>query len=185
MPSPIYTPENCRFIHELHWSATVFWREASKVDEWQSVLGTALEADGISVESHRFKDEMTSQFMLATEPSLAPEFIIQRLKGRLQYAVRKERPKALRRNFAIRSIGKVSRDVAQRYVATQLDHHEMADLHVQERLKHHQISNPHVDLSKARQTAHARFWYTCIWFSSTNNAGTRSGRRFSGEYPRQ
>jgi len=159
MPEPLYTAKNCRFIHAIGWSATVFWREPCKLDHWLTDFETALEPDGISMQSHRFVDERTSQFMLSTGPDLAPQFIVQRLKGRLQYSVREKRPKALHRNFAIRSIGNVSREVTERYVASQLDHHQMADQRVQERLKRHQISNPNINLSEVQKTAHGRFWY--------------------------
>ena len=40
-----------------------------------------------------------------TMPSVPPALIAHRVKGRLQYLVRRARPKAFRRNYSLRSLG--------------------------------------------------------------------------------
>jgi REP element-mobilizing transposase RayT len=108
---------------------------------------------------HRFVKPGVSQFLLSTLPDVAPLTIVQRAKGRLQHLVSNRLPKPLKRNYAIRSIGRVTRETVEGYVASQLEHHVMADPRVQERLRRFQIHCPQIDLSKARQTSHGLYWY--------------------------
>jgi REP element-mobilizing transposase RayT len=68
-------------------------------------------------------------------------------------------PNAFRRNYSLRSIGSTKRDKVEAYLASQLEHHPMADERVQERLAEYQIHDPKVDLSDERQTSHAIYWY--------------------------
>jgi REP element-mobilizing transposase RayT len=100
-----------------------------------------------------------SQFVVSTQPHVAPLTIVERVKGRLQYFVRDTLPKPLKRNYAIRSFGQVIRETVEAYVASQLEHHQMADARVQERLGRYQIHNADVDLSQVRQTSHGLYWY--------------------------
>jgi hypothetical protein len=64
---------------------------------------------------------------------------VQRIKGRLQYAVRDRFPKAWKSNYGIRSVGHVTRETVENYVASQLGHHQMADPRIQDRLQRFQI----------------------------------------------
>ena len=68
-------------------------------------------------------------------------------------------PKAFQRNYGLRSVGSTRRDKLEDYLASQLGHHPMADSRVTERLARFQINDPRVDLSRARRTSHARYWY--------------------------
>ena len=159
MPNPIYTAANCKFSHPLNWGITVFWREHCSDESWLGELTDCLHPDGIFLKSHRLAgNRSSSQFVVASRPDVSPSKIVQRLKGRLQYLVRSERPKALRRNFAIRGFGRVTRNVVEKYVADQLGHHKMADPAVQQRLHGYQISHPEIDLSQAQHTSHGLFW---------------------------
>lgn len=85
--------------------------------------------------------------------------LIWRVKGRLQRLVRATLPNVFRRNYALRSIGSTPREKLDRYLATQIDHHPMADPRVQQRLAQYQIHQPDIDLSRPRPTAHAQYWY--------------------------
>ncbi|MBI1900208.1 MAG: hypothetical protein HYS13_03705 [Planctomycetia bacterium] len=84
---------------------------------------------------------------------------MQRVKGRFQYAISSEAPKAFRRNFSLSSLGDAKREVVESYVAKQLCHHRMADDRVQERLKDFQLSFPEVDLSQPQFSSHGRYIY--------------------------
>jgi REP element-mobilizing transposase RayT len=81
------------------------------------------------------------------------------MKGRLQYAVRQTLPRALQRNYALRSFGSVTRSAVEHYVAAQLEHHRMADARVQAMLERFQIVHADIDLSRARSTTHGIYWY--------------------------
>jgi REP element-mobilizing transposase RayT len=158
-PAPLYLPENCRFIAPLTWGVSAFWRSPQASARWLDELTKALEPDGISVLGHRLSDPDVSQVSVSTVPTVAPEFIVQRVKGRLQYLVRATQPKPFHRNFAIRSYGHVTRSVVENYVATQLGHHRMADPRIQKRFERFQIEDPAVDLSLPQHTSHGIFWY--------------------------
>jgi REP element-mobilizing transposase RayT len=157
--APIYTAENCSFSCPLQWGVSVFWRSPQRDESWLAGLGEALEADGIRLLGHRFREPVTTQFAVSTQPHVAPVIIVQRVKGRLQFLVRERLPKPLRRNYAIRSFGRVTREKIESYVASQLDHHQMADPRVQQRLRRFQVERKDVDLSQARQTSHGLYWY--------------------------
>ncbi len=158
-PTPIYTADNCTFTGPLRWGLTVFWRTPIADSAWLGNLRQALEADGIRLLSHRLKDGRISQFALSTLAGIAPMFIVNRVKGRLQYLVRQARPKAFQRNYALRSFGPATRVAVERYVAEQVTHHPPADERVEALLQRFQIVHPEVDLSKPRPTAHAIYWY--------------------------
>ena len=160
LPTPIYTAANCRFSHPLSWGVTVFWREPHGADDrsWFLPLSNALQPDGITLRSHRFVGDASSQFVVSSLPEVSPSLVVQRIKGRLQYLVRAERPKALRRNFAIRGFGRVTRNVVEKYISDQLGHHRMADPRVQKRLDSYQISHPEMNLSEPQRTSHGLFW---------------------------
>jgi REP element-mobilizing transposase RayT len=157
---PIYTPENTVPAYQLNWSLSVFWRAAPlDAAAWLDALTAATEPDGIRVLEHMLGDSRTSQFLLSTKPSVSPARLLRFLKGRLQHLVRDAVPKALRRNYSLRSIGAAKRSVVEEYIAGQVGHHPMADEHVQARLPEYQREFPGVDLSIPRRSAHGQYWY--------------------------
>ena len=99
-----------------------------------------------------------TQIAVASQPHVSPQTIVARVKGRLQYLIRDTCPRAFQRHFALRSFGRVERQVVERYVASQLDHHVMAAEHVQQRFHTYQIQQPDVDLSKPQYSAHGPYW---------------------------
>ena len=158
-PAPIYTSANCRAAYQLNWVLSIFWREKAASDGWLDQLKDATAADGVRILQHRFEQPCVSQFLVSTEPLVAPSALVRCVKGRLQYLVRHERPKAFRRNFGLRSVGSATREAVERYVESQLGRHRMAAARVQDRLERFQIRRDEVDLAKPRQTAHALYWY--------------------------
>ena len=157
-PSPIYTAENCRFAFQLLWTYSLFWQAAPGTDSWFAPLTKGLEADGIRLLNHRFVRADQSQFLVSTLPNVAPDTIAQRIKGRLQYLVRSNCPRAFQRNYSLRSLGSTKREKLESYVAGQLQHHPTDD-HTRWRLDDLRVIRPDVDLSQPRYTAHAQFWF--------------------------
>ncbi len=155
MPQPLYTPENTRAAYQLIWSYALFWHHPPKSFDWLEDLKRATEPDHIRVLNHSFDPPHVSKFLVSTLPAVAPDVIPHRIKGRLQHLLQREMPNAFRRNYSLRSIGSTKRDKVEAYLASQLEHHTMADERVQERLAEYQISEPQVDLSRERQTSHA------------------------------
>jgi hypothetical protein len=116
-PQPLYTRDNCTFCGPLRWGLTVFWRTPVSDAPWFADLARALEADGLRVLGHRFQEPGVSQFSLCTLAYTAPLFIVKRVKGRLQYLLRKSLPKAFQRNYALRSFGPATRAAVEGYAA--------------------------------------------------------------------
>jgi REP element-mobilizing transposase RayT len=157
--TPIYTPDNCTFTGPLQWGLSVFWRTPQTDASWFDDLKTAVAVDDLHLLGHRFARPDLSQFIVSTRAHTAPVFLVQRIKGRLQYLVRQAMPKALSASYALRSFGRVTREVTENYVASQLDHHRMADERVQEMLEGYQVVREEVDLSIPRSTSQGRYWY--------------------------
>jgi REP element-mobilizing transposase RayT len=156
---PIYTRDNCRFAAPLQWGLTVFWRSPQSRDDWFASLEQALAPDGIRLLGHRFQSPAVSQFVISTLPHVTPRLIVQRVKGRLQYLVRGQWPKAFRGNYALRSFGKMTRQIVERYVEGQVDHHRMAEARVEERLRRYQIVDNDIDFSVPQRTSQDLFWH--------------------------
>jgi REP element-mobilizing transposase RayT len=159
MPEPIYTRGNCHVGGELKWGFSVFWRTPVNESPWLEQLAAATKSDGIDVRRHRFAKPGVSQFELSTRADVSPYMIVQRVKGRLQYLVRDRMPKPFQKNYALRSIGYVTRDIIEQYVANQTKHHIMADPAVQQRFERFQIHQAEIDLSEPQQTSHGVYWY--------------------------
>ena len=160
MPAPLYTAENCRAAYQLNWSVSIFWRTSPpRESEWLDALKTSTEADGVRILEHRFKSVGVSQFLVSTKPDSSPPQIVRCLKGRLQYLLREQLPKAFRRNFSIHSVGSANLAAVDAYVASQLEHHRMADQRVQLQLARQQVHCPESDLSLPMRGAHGEYRY--------------------------
>ena len=158
-PTAIYTLDNCNAAFQLNWALSLFWHVPPGDCGWLAELGEATETDGVRILRHTFLKPDVSQFLVSTRPDVAPERLVWSVKGRLQHAVRRQWPRAFRRNYGLRSIGSATREAVETYVRSQVAHHAMADPRVQEMLRAVQIDDPSVDLSLPQQNAHARYWY--------------------------
>ena len=160
MKSPFYTAQNCRAAYQLNWSLSVFWHDpVMSPDSWLEPLKVIVENDGVRVLEHRLSAKNVSQFLLSTKPQVSPSAAIRSVKGRLQYLVRQERPKAFRRNYSILSVSSANLETIESYVASQVEHHAMADPRICERLRNYQITDPQVDLSLVQCSSHGEFTY--------------------------
>ena len=104
-PTPIYDAGNVRLSYQLRWSLTVFWRTPRLDSHWLADLTKVLDGDGIRILESRCVDDHSAQFFLSTQPTLAPRDILRLSKGRLSYLLRSDAPRALQRNYALRSVG--------------------------------------------------------------------------------
>jgi REP element-mobilizing transposase RayT len=155
-PTPIYTSENCTAAFQLNWSYALFWHGAAIGDsQWQAALNQALSPDGIRIlQCHQPQSNVT-QLLLSTLPNVAPQFLAQRVKGRLQHLIRGKMPSAFRRNYSLTSVGSTKREKLESYVARQIEHHRYADPRFRAFLRPFQIVRADTDLSQSRATCHA------------------------------
>jgi REP element-mobilizing transposase RayT len=138
-----------------------FILRASPIDSesWFGKLQESTEQDGARIIKHRLTTGRASQFFVSSKPHVAPADVIRSVKGRLQHIIRSAEPKAFQRNYSLRSIGSATRTVVENYVASQLEHHQMADPQIQQRLARFQASYPNINLSKPSFSSHGQFWY--------------------------
>jgi REP element-mobilizing transposase RayT len=107
---PIYTPDNTKPAYQLNWGLTVFWRQTPiPEDHWLAAIQQSIEPDGVRILKHRVTSNDASQFFVSTQPHVAPSALIRSVKGRLQHLIRQRVPKALQRNYCLRSIGSAKR----------------------------------------------------------------------------
>ena len=157
---PLYAAANCRAAYQLNWSLAVFWNSpAPPEQDWLTELKAATERDGVRILESRQKAPDVTQFLLSTTPALAPQEIIRSVKGRLQYLVRHQIPKAFHRNYSIKSVGSVTREVIDQYVGSQVERHAMADERVQRMLAKLQVHCPEVDLSISRRSNYGEYLF--------------------------
>lgn len=157
-PSPIYTVENIQTHYELQWAFTLFWKTAPGTQSWLCELTPLTEVDGVRILQHRFSQPNCSLFLISTSPQVTPATIPWSIKGRLQKIVRSMFPSAFQRNYDLRSVGSTTREKVESYVAGQAAHHLPENSPMRALFSDIAITNPDIDLSKARFTAHARYW---------------------------
>ncbi len=144
---PIYTAHNTNAAYQLNWSLSLFGLQPLPIiEQWLDDLKTATEADGVRILSSELRSANVVQFFVSTRPETSPSGVVRSVKGRLQYLLRSELPKAFRRNYHIQSVGEAKSDVLDRYVARQTEKHPMADPRVQSRLERLQFHDETVDL---------------------------------------
>ena len=147
---PIYTAQNTCSAYQLNWSLSLFGKsELPAPNLWQDSLAPAVEADGVRILNCTTPSANVIQFLISSKPSIAPSSIVRSVKGRLQYLIRDEIPKAFRRNYHIQSIGEANNKVLDGYISKQTAKHPMADARVQALLEAIQFHDPKVDLAKA------------------------------------
>ena len=158
---PIYAPENTGAAYQLNWAVSLFPHQPLPDQQaWEQPLRETLESeDAIRILELRIPSPNVFQVLASTQPKTPPSRLLQRLKGRLQYLVRKERPKAFRRNYRLESVGSAKREVIESYIEQQVRRHPMAAPRIQARFEWLQIVADQVDLSEIRYTAHGQFVY--------------------------
>jgi REP element-mobilizing transposase RayT len=158
-PDPIYTSDNCNFAFQLRWGITIFWQHPVVDSLWFADFEEALKKDGIRILSWRWLADDAMQFAVSTLPTASPIFIIQRIKGRIQFAVREHAPKALRAHYAVRSYGTQEREIIEAYIAKQPSKHLMAAQRSQKLFEELAFVDADVDLSVSQRTEHGDIWY--------------------------
>ena len=161
--NPIYTLENTKPVYNLHYSWVGWLKNKARfpaslftgIQQCRSLWGS----EGIDLENW---DECGNQLqmLLKVTPSISPAFFNQRIKGRLQYVLRKlGSPVDFKRNNGFRSIGKHTREIVQAYIAKQSRKSDYIDPKFKEWLGQFHVDNRSVLLREADATGHGRYWY--------------------------
>ena len=157
---PIYTHENTHAAYQLNWIVSAFPNAPLPApNDWLVALQTATEPDGVRILEHRHNGGC-EQFLVSSEPRVSPSATVRSVKGRLQYLLRNQFPKAFRGNYRIESLGSVKADVVDAYVSRQPERHPMADPRVQAMFESFQFHDPSVSLVDVRYSSHGQFLHS-------------------------
>ena len=155
---PIYTPDNTNVAYQLNWSLALFGKQSlPRSTNWLENLKVAIEPDGVRILSCSLTQANVIQFFVSSRPALSPSQIVRSIKGRLQYEIRDDLPKAFRRNYHIQSVGEASSAVLDHYIAGQPAKHPMADQNVQDFFEANQFLDSKVNLSKPTTGTYGQF----------------------------
>ena len=164
----LYETKNLIPIHRLHY-AWMGWPSPGTLlpapglhlsgDAADPELTRAWAADGIACLSEDWSPQLV-QLVFRVNPDVSPVACTQRVKGRLQHALRRcGTPVAFSRKVGMRSLGENIGDTVQRYVREQLDHADLADPRYAQRLADAAIEDATVDLAQPTETDSGRYWY--------------------------
>lgn len=163
MHEPMYLPEHTKAAYQLRYiwtgwpSQTIF--PPRPEEDFFTELFRAWETDGIRILKTQWQKESLA-FVASLTPQVSPVLFTQRMKGRLQYALRRYGvPTAFSRKFSMRSIGEAHRKAIEPYIAGQVDKEQFASEQFKKFLQQFTVCNHDVDLGKPATSAHGRYWY--------------------------
>jgi REP element-mobilizing transposase RayT len=117
------------------------------------------EKDGIRHLEHNWLANHI-QFTCSVKPHVAPTLFAARIKGRLQYELRKAGlATRFQRKVGVGCIGDNCADEVVAYIRNQIPAAQFIDPHYMEQLKQFTVEFPEVDLSQPTPTARGRYWY--------------------------
>ena len=161
-PTPMYSG-NISPAYQLRYSWTGWASGKSHFPDTPSStlfksLQTKWEADSIRLLEHTWSPQKI-QLTVSTSPEVAPDFCAQRLKGRLQYELRQQgTPVSFSRKFSIRSVGDVTTETVEAYIAKQIPKEKFADHRFAERLQQWNFQDKSVDLTEGERSNSARYF---------------------------
>lgn len=100
------------------------------------------------------------QILFSVLPSVSPQLLAMRAKGRLDHAVRKaDAGVEFSRKLAVSSVGDNTRRDLEMYVAGQVQKEAFANSRFEESVRQLTIENEKVDLSAPAESSSGRYWY--------------------------
>ena len=166
--SMLYETKNLIPIHCLHY-AWMGWPTPGTVlpapgihltgDAADPDLTRAWEGDGIACIAESWTPQL-AQMTFRVNPGVSPIAFTQRVKGRLQHALRQcGTPSSFSRKVGMRALGENIGATVQSYVREQLAHVDLADPRYAQLLADAAIEDAAIDLSQPAETQSGRYWY--------------------------
>lgn len=162
----LYLTHNNHPAHSLFytWSGwpseadlTIFPPEPG--DAFFSPLTALWKTDGLTLLSRTWKPDLI-QLAFSVSPEIAPTFFTQRVKGRLQHALREAgQPVDFSRKVGMRAIGENITPVVENYLARQTDRGEFADDRYRTTLSAEAFEDAALDLAEPAEVKRGRYWY--------------------------
>jgi REP element-mobilizing transposase RayT len=117
------------------------------------------EKDGLRLlEPHATAEKV--QILFSVTPQVSPTFFCQRVKGRLQHALRKcGTPVDFSRKVSFRSLGENTSDVVENYIRGQVGKGDFADPRFRETMRRFTIVQEDVRLAEPSESNSGRYWY--------------------------
>jgi REP element-mobilizing transposase RayT len=164
----LYESTNLVPVHRLHYAWMGWPTEGTLLPPLSMALSgsganadltQAWATDGLTCVSDTWSPQQV-QLVFRVAPGVAPVAFTQRVKGRLQYALRRNgTPVAFSRKVGMRALGANIGTTVQRYVREQLEHVDLADPRYAQRLAEASREDLAVDLAVPAQTDSGRYWY--------------------------
>jgi REP element-mobilizing transposase RayT len=153
-----YVAHELSVAYQLRWSLAIFPTvPVVGPITWTEELSEACEPDGIRVLDTKLANNNVLSLLLSTKPHVAPKFIVQRVKGRLQYLLRPRGGISWQRNFRLSTVGDANAQAVDEYIADQLGHHAMSTSRAQTNLLMNQWCDEALDLTKPINSAHGQY----------------------------
>lgn len=162
----LYFSQNNHPVHSLFYTWSGWPSEAipgSVPPEPDEAFFTALadlwKTDGLTLLSQTWKPDLIQQAFSVT-PEIAPIFFTQRVKGRLQHALRAAgQPVDFSRKVGMRAIGENITPVVENYLARQTNRGEFADNRYRATLATEAFEDNSLDLADPAEVKRGRYWY--------------------------
>ncbi len=159
---PLYDVDKANPAYHLRYSWTGWPSNgsfASCPTQLLSTLAEGFEKDGLRLLEHRWTPELV-QLTLSTAPTVSPAMLAQRVKGRLDHAIRgADLTLPFSRKLAVRSLGENRRVDVEKYIRDQVSRERFADVGFEQKLKSYTVVNSNVDLVVPTASARGRYWY--------------------------
>lgn len=159
--TPIYrTIEFPAYQLRYNWTG---WPSGGRLpkppEDFFQALATHWELDGIRPLEWEWTPERI-QLLCSVKPMVSPVRFTQRVKGRIQNALRKVgAPTQFKRKLAFRSVGNNTRQAVEQYIAEQVTKAGFVDERFASMIRQFTTSNPNVSLANPTITSHGRYWY--------------------------
>ena len=181
-PRPIYTPKSVHAVHALRyaWTGWLSGRTSFPTTTPDAIGNTRTlwQADGLALLDYRVRGDST-QILFEAGAHTSPLLASQRVKGRLQHALRlADTPVKFSRKVALRSLGDNTRSVVEGYLGKQVAKEGFVDPRFIERMKAYTIEKDDTDLREPVSTNSGQYWYNLHLVLVT------SGRRRVVDYQR-
>jgi REP element-mobilizing transposase RayT len=161
-PQPLYDINNANPAYHLRYSWTGWPSDgpfATCPSELLDTLDEGFQKDGLRLLEHRWAPDLV-QLLLSAAPTISPVMLAQRVKGRLDHAIRQAKlTLAFSRKLAVRSVGENRRVDVERYIQEQVRRERFADPNFERKLNSFSIVNADVDLAEPTASARGRYWY--------------------------
>lgn len=162
MPAPFYEPTADKGAYRLHYSWTGWpsGKEFAQTPE-ELIHATAplWKNDGLELLEARWTAEQV-RLLFAAAPTLSPQLLAARVKGRLDHAIRTSGLSLpFSRKVGVRSLGSNTRRDVEGYIERQVQREGFVDSRFEQALEELVYVNEKVDLAEPAASSHGRYWY--------------------------